>query len=213
MHRLSICVGTLLVWLFFISPAVAAVGEQSESVVQRYFRNLQSLRADFVQTVFDDQSRLIQTSSGRMLMQKPGRFRWDYQEPYPQVIVADGERLWLYDKELEQVTVRPLEQALTATPLALLSGVAPIEEAFIVGDQLQRADMQWYALYPRVEQPEFKVLRVGFKSGKLDMIELEDAFNQLTRLSFEDLEPNADIDPRQLRFVPPPGVDVIGEVP
>lgn len=207
---------SLLLGLMLIIPAQAVVGEQpesSKSMVQRYFQELHSLRADFEQTVFDDQSRLIQTSSGRMFMQKPGRFRWDYREPYPQVIVADGEHLWIYDKELEQVTVRPLGEALTATPLALLSGVAPLEEAFSVGDHWQREDRQWFALYPRHEQSQFNVLRVAFKEGRLDIIELEDAFNQLTRLEFKRLEPNADIDPQRLRFEPPPGVDVIGDMP
>lgn len=212
MRRLSIYL-IAVCGLILAIPALAVVSDQPTSMVQRYFQDLHSLRADFVQTVFDDQSRLIQTSSGRMLMQKPGRFRWDYVEPYPQVIVADGEYLWIYDMELEQVTVRPLGEALTATPLALLSGVAPLEQAFTVGDRLQRDDRQWFALYPKHEQTEFKVLRVGFKDGRLDIIELEDAFNQLTRLDFKHLEPNVDIDPQKLRFVPPPGVDVIGDLP
>ena len=92
------------------------------SPVQRYFQDLQSLRADFIQRVFDERSRVVQSSSGQMLMQKPGKFRWDYRTPAEQIIVADGNRLWAYDVDLAQVTVRKLDKALGSTPLALLSG-------------------------------------------------------------------------------------------
>jgi len=119
----------LILSLLSALPAWAA----TPSSVQRYFQNLQSLRADFIQRVFDEQARVMQTSSGQMLMQKPGRFRWDYRTPAEQIIVADGERLWAYDVDLAQVTVRKLDQALSSTPLALLSGAAPIEETFTVG--------------------------------------------------------------------------------
>ena len=99
--------------------------EAAQSLVTGYFRDLQSLETDFVQSVFDADSQLIESSSGHMLMQKPGRFRWDYRQPYEQLIVADGDRIWHYDSDLEQVTVRRLDRALSATPLALLSGAAP----------------------------------------------------------------------------------------
>lgn len=129
------------------------------------------------------------------------------------MIVADGQRLWLYDKELQQVTVRVLDQALSATPLALLSGAAPIEEAFTVTSASKRDGLQWYELRPKEEQTEFKLLRVAFNGDTLKIIELEDAFNQRTRLSFEQLQPNVAIDPELLRFIPPKGVDVVGDVP
>lgn len=202
-----------LLWLVLVLPGWAAVDDRPESRVERYFQNLKSLRADFVQTVFDTDSRLLQVSSGHMVMQRPGRFRWDYQEPYEQIIVADGERLWLYDSDLEQVTVRQLDTALSATPLALLSGAAPIEEVFTVSDVVRQADLQWYELRPKEPQAEFKALRVAFRGEGLSAIELEDAFNQRTRLSFEQVERNVAIDPKLLRFVPPPGVDVVGDLP
>ena len=115
--------GWLLTW-----PAQSA----AQWSVQRYFQDLQSLRADFVQRVFDEHARIVRTSSGQMLMQKPSKFRWDYQTPAEQIIVADGERLWAYDVDLAQVTVRKLDTALGSTPLALLSGVTPIEDTFII---------------------------------------------------------------------------------
>jgi outer membrane lipoprotein carrier protein len=208
MPRLAVIFGLLYLFL-----ATAAVGVPSDSQVQNYFHALKSLQADFVQTIFDEKGRTLETSRGRMFMQKPGRFRWDYQEPATQLIVADGQRLWLYDKELQQVTVRLLDKALSATPLALLSGAAPIEEAFTVSNTSTRDGLQWYELRPKEEQPEFKLLRVAFNGDTLKLIELEDAFNQRTRLSFEHLQRNVNIDPELLRFVPPKGVDVVGDVP
>ena len=181
------------------------------SQVQRYFQDLQSLRADFIQRVFDERSRVVQSSSGQMLMQKPGKFRWDYRTPAEQIIVADGNRLWAYDVDLAQVTVRKLDKALSSTPLALLSGAAPIEETFTVGNALGRDGLTWYELEPKQPQPEFRLLRVAFKGDLLVSLELEDSFGQRTRLDFQKLERNPVIDPTLLKFTPPPGVDVVGD--
>jgi outer membrane lipoprotein carrier protein len=201
-----------LIILMFISlglalPALAA----APSPVQRYFLDLNSLRADFIQRVYDERGRVVQSSSGRMLMQKPGKFRWDYRTPAEQVIVADNERLWAYDVDLAQVTVRKLDQALSSTPLALLSGAAPIEDTFTVGRVRNRDGLDWYDLTPKQPQPEFRLLRVAFKGDALVSLELEDSFGQRTRLDFQKLERNPTLDPSLLKFTPPPGVDVVGE--
>ncbi len=198
----------LMVGLLLMGPAWAT----TPSLVQHYFQNLQSLRADFIQRVFDEQDRVMQASSGQMLMQKPGKFRWDYRTPAEQVIVADGERLWAYDVDLAQVTVRKLDKALGSTPLALLSGVAPIEEAFVVSGVYSRDGLDWYDLTPRQPQAEFRLLRVAFKGETLATLELEDSFGQRTRLDFQKLERNPTLDPALLKFTPPPGVDVVGDV-
>jgi len=194
-------------WLL-AGPAQSAAQQWS---VPRYFQDLQSLRADFVQRVFDEHAQIIQTSSGQMLMQKPGKFRWDYQTPAEQIIVADGERLWAYDVGLEQVTVRKLDTALSSTPLALLSGTAPLDETFTIGPVRQRDGLDWYELTPRQPQPEFRLLRVVFKGDRLVSLELEDGFGQRTRLDFQKLERNPVLDPALLKFTPPPGVDVVGD--
>lgn len=197
----------LIVSLLLALPAWPA----TSSPVQRYFQNLQSLRADFIQRVFDERARLMQTSSGQMWMQKPGKFRWDYRVPAEQLIVADGERLWAYDVDLAQVTVRKLDQALSSTPLALLSGAAPIEETFTVSGVRNRDGLDWYDLTPKQSQAEFQVLRVAFKGEILVTLELEDRFGQRTRLDFQKLERNPPLDPALLKFNPPPGVDVVGD--
>ncbi|MCP5159862.1 MAG: outer membrane lipoprotein chaperone LolA [Gammaproteobacteria bacterium] len=206
-HRWAIMLLTLVLGGFLILPVPSA----AQSPVQRYFQDLQSLRADFIQRVFNEQAQIVHTSSGQMLMQKPGKFRWDYQSPAKQVIVADGERLWAYDVELAQVTVRPLDTALGSTPLALLSGVAPIEDTFTVSPVRQQGGLNWYELTPQPLQPEFRLLRVAFKDDVLVSLELEDSFGQRTRLDFQKLERNPVLDPALLKFTPPPGVDVVGD--
>ena len=197
----------LLLSLLLPLPVWAAQPAQ----VQRYFQDLKSLRADFIQRVFDELSRVVQSSSGQMLMQKPGKFRWNYRTPAEQVIVADGDRLWAYDVDLAQVTVRKLDKALSATPLALLSGAAPIEDTFTVGEARNRDGLAWYELTPKQPQPEFRLLRVAFKAELLVSLELEDGFGQRTRLDFQKLERNPALDPALLKFAPPPGVDVVGD--
>ncbi|HRC71785.1 MAG TPA: outer membrane lipoprotein chaperone LolA [Candidatus Competibacter sp.] len=183
----------------------------SPSQVQRYFQELRSLRADFVQRVYDERARVVQDASGEMWMQKPGKFRWNYRTPAEQIIVADGERLWSYDIGLAQVTVRKLDKALSSTPLALLSGAAPIEDAFTVGAARNQDGLTWYDLTPKQPQPEFRLLRVAFKGELLASLELEDGFGQRTRLDFQKLERNPTLDPALLKFVPPSGVDVVGD--
>ena len=198
----------LLIGMLLLIPPLWAA---SPGPVQRYFQDLRTLRADFIQRVLDERSQLVQSSSGQMLMQKPGKFRWDYQKPAKQVIVADGDRIWTYDVDLAQVTVRKLDQALGSTPLALLSGAAPIEDSFTVGAVRQQDDLNWYDLTPRQPQPEFRLLRVAFKGDALVSLVLEDSFGQRTRLDFQKLERNPTLDPALLKFTPPPGVDVVGD--
>ncbi|CDI03642.1 MAG: outer membrane lipoprotein chaperone LolA [Candidatus Competibacter denitrificans] len=197
---------SLVLGLLLVSPAWAA-----PSQVQRYFQELRSLRADFSQSVYDDRARVMQSASGRMLMQKPGKFRWDYRAPAEQIIVADGARLWAYDVGLAQVTVRKLDKALSSTPLALLTGEVPLEETFDIGMARQAEGLTWYDLTPKQPQPEFRLLRVGFKGELLVSLEMEDGFGQRTRLDFQKLERNPPLDPALLKFTPPPGVDVVGD--
>ncbi|HXH02134.1 MAG TPA: outer membrane lipoprotein chaperone LolA [Candidatus Competibacteraceae bacterium] len=205
----------LLALLIMMPPAAVLA---NAAPVQSYFQQLKGLRAEFIQTVYSASGRLLETSSGEMLMQKPGRFRWDYRKPYAQTIVADGERLWHYDSELEQVTVKRLDQALSSTPLALLSGSAPLEQSFDIRDGGSRDGLHWYELTPKPrksdEPTEFQVLRLAFAAGEqLKVIEVVDAFNQRTRLELDKLERNPSLDAGLFRFTPPKGADVIGDVP
>lgn len=197
--------------IMILGLMVPALVLAAPSSVQRYFEELHSLRADFIQRVYNERSQVVQSSSGEMLMQKPGKFRWNYRTPTEQIIVADGERLWTYDIDLAQVTVRKMDQALSSTPLALLSGAAPIEETFSVSAPRSQDGLTWYDLTPKQAQPEFRLLRIAFKGDLLVSLELEDSFGQRTRLDFQKLERNPILDSALLKFTPPPGVDVVGD--
>lgn len=197
--------------LLLACALLLSVPARAEPSVTQYFHDLQSLQAGFTQRVSDAQGRLVQESAGSMAMQKPGRFRWDYTAPSPQTIVADGQRLWVHDPGLDQVTVRPLDAALGGTPLALLSGAAPIEDVFKVGPVQNRGGLSWYLLTPKDDGSDFKALRVGFRGDALAALELEDALGGRTRVEFSHLQRNGRVDPAQFRFTPPPGTDVIGD--
>ena len=173
-----------------------------------FLDEVQSLRADFEQNVYDEDARPLDASSGKVYIARPGRFRWDYTEPYPQEIVGDGEKVWVYDSELEQVTVRPLGDALGDTPVMLLSSDQPVEHSFEVRAIAGPDGYDWAELTPLGDQVSFKRIRLGFDAQTLAVMELEDAFGQLTRLRFADLERNPELDPALFEFTPPEGADV-----
>ena len=204
--RLTILmVGVLMTWTV---PAAAADAVASLRVLVEQTR---SLKAAFEQSVEDSQSKRILRSSGRLEMLRPGRFRWDYQKPYPQQIVADGERIWIYDTELEQVTVKPLSAALGSAPSLLLSGGIELEASFTYQPMGMRDGAEWVELIPKEPDSNFEKVRIGFAKRKLSTMELVDSFGQLTRFLFTEVEVDPPIDAARFQFVPPAGVDVVGQ--
>ena len=190
----------------------SAWAKPSTTQVQDYFSGLRSLQANFVQQVYNAKGRLLEQSSGTMFMKKPGQFRWDYKKPSVNEIVADGRRLWMYDKELEQVTVQPMNKAMNSTPLALLSGKEPLQKSFSIRILGSRKNQNLYELVPRKKSDEsqFKALRILFKNNELRRLELEDMLGQRTRISLSQLKRNSRLSSSLFRFTPPKGVDVIG---
>jgi len=177
--------------------------------VERVLAELESVRADFVQETLDAQSRTTERAVGTLSLKRPGRFRWDYSEPR-QVIVCDGTRLWLYDADLQQVTVRTVRDTLSQTPAMLLSGQARVRDGFTVRAGPRAAGLDWVVLTPRLRDTDFRELRLGFAGTTLHRMEFEDKLNQVTRIEFTRLERNARLADAQFHFVPPPGADVIG---
>jgi outer membrane lipoprotein carrier protein len=193
---------------------LAATGESGSERLERFTQTTRSLSARFLQTVLDENDVLVQRSTGSLSMRKPGRFRWDYYEPYDQQIVSDGEHLWIYDVDLEQVTVKPLDEALGAAPAMLLSSDRPIEEQFEV-EELGRlpggGELLWVELRPKASDIDYSRVYLGLDVETLRQMELRDKFGQRTRIVFEDVRINPDIPPERFEFEPPPGVDVIGD--
>ena len=175
--------------------------------------DIDSFRADFEQTLYDEDSVALQTSTGSVVLKRPGRFVWDYaggEGGEGQLIVADGERIWLYDRELAQVTVNAIDERVAGTPLVLLMGSAPLEEAYeitVLGDS---EGVEWFELVPKAGGGDFESLYVGLDGAGLRALELRDTFGQATQILFDDFEANVAIDDATFDFEAPDGVDVIG---
>ncbi len=192
-----------------------AAGAAAAQRLAAFLEDTRALRARFVQEIVAEDGTPTERASGTLAVLRPGRFRWDYREPYRQLIVADGERLWIYDEDLAQVTVRPQARALGRTPLQILGAPASRAlEGFAVRELGLRGGLEWVELLPQGggDGPaDFERIRVGFAGPRLARMELVDASGQTVRLRFEAVERNPALAASLFRFSPPPGVDVVRE--
>ena len=180
--------------------------------LKAFISGTRSAQAEFTQTVLDRNGRAMQSASGTMQFVRPGKFRWEYRKPYEQLIVGDGEKFWLYDADLQQVTVRKLDAALGSSPAALLSGNNEIERDFTLEDAGAKDGLQWLNAKPKNSETNFSAIRMGFNAqSELVAMELNDAFGNITVLRFSRLQRNPQLAPSLFKFTPPPGADVLGE--
>lgn len=195
--------------LFLALTAHAAATDK----LQAFVSNTHSAQADFIQEVFDQNGKRVQRASGVMQFQRPGKFRWSYQKPYEQLIVGDGEKFWLYDADLNQVTVRKLDAALGSSPAALLSGSNEIERGFHLLDVAGRdGSLEWLQATPKASDSGFEKILMGFgRNGDLQVMELNDTFGNKTVLTLSAMQHNPGIPASQFRFVPPKGADLLSE--
>jgi chaperone LolA len=198
-----------LLGLLLLLPAVSHATE-TPAYFREFFNGLLTMQADFDQQVLDGNRQLLQSSQGHMWIMRPGRFRWDYVTPYKQQLVADGERLWSYDEELEQVTVQPASEVLTSTPAMLLSGTQPLEQLFNIEETSATAGDRQVTLIPKSDDSNVTRLHVHFSGELLTRIDAEDNFGNTTQFSFTRLERNPKLDEKIFTFTPPAGADVIG---
>ncbi len=196
-----------LLTILFASAAQAASTDRFKS----FLRTTQTARGAFEQKVYDRGGKLVQESKGSFVFLRPGRFRWVYDKPVDQVIVGDGERVWIYDRGLNQVTVRKLSRALGSTPAALLAGSSDTDAAFELSDAGSRDGLEWLDAKPREREAGFERVRMGFGAAGVQAMELIDNFGQTTLLKFSALERNPKVDPKEFRFDPPKGTDVLGD--
>ena len=195
----------LLLWL----PAV--VGAASVDSLKAFLNQTTSAKARFAQMVLDKNLKMLQQATGTMQFSRPGKFRWEYNKPYEQIIVGDGSRLWIYDKDLNQVTVRKLDRALGSSPAALLAGSNEIEKNYTLAGIGSQEGLDWLEAVPRIKDNAFERIRLGFGKAGLEAMELRDQFGQVTVIKFADLERNPKLSPEAFRFTPPKGADVISE--
>lgn len=201
----------LAIALVALAAAVPAASAASMERFQAFIRGTQSARADFEQKVYDRNKKLVQESRGSFSFVRPGKFRWAFSKPYSQLIVGDGEKVWVYDEDLNQVTVRKLSHALGATPAALISGSADVEQAFVFSDTGESDGLQWLDAKPKERDAGFERIRMGFSASGIDAMELVDQFGQTTRLRFSSVQKNPKLDPGTFRFTPPKGADLLGQ--
>ena len=178
---------------------------------QEFFNDLRTLEADFDQQVVDSDQRVVQSSQGHMWIQRPGLFRWNYKTPYIQQIVADGERLWTYDEDLEQVSVQSVSDVLTSTPAMLLSGSQPLEEVFVIEELTPDSIEKQVLLTPKSGDSNVTAITLYFDVDTLVGMRADDSFGNTTTFSFFNLKRNRQIDPFIFRFNPPANTDVIGD--
>jgi chaperone LolA len=177
--------------------------------LQAFVSQTQSARADFTQKVLDKSGKPVQSSSGKLSFSRPGKFRWEYRKPYEQLIVGDGRKLWVYDKELNQVTVKKLEGSLGSSPAALLAGSNELEEHYNLDAKGAKGGLEWLEAYPRSSDTMFQRVRMGFKGDTLDTMELYDQLGQVTVIRFNRVERNPKLAAGAFDFTPPAGVDVL----
>lgn len=180
--------------------------------LQTFVAATRSAQANFTQEVRDKNGKRIQSASGTMQFERPGKFRWVYKKPYEQIMVGDGKKFWMYDVDLNQVTVKKLDAALGSSPAALLSGSNEIERDFVLKDTDAREGLEWLQAIPKSAESSFQKILMAFNAkSELVVMELHDAFGHQTVLHFSELKNNPSLGAQQFKFVPPKGADVLGE--
>ncbi len=197
----------IVVIVLFSSLASA----NSVSDLKAFYSKTTSLQTEFRQLQLDEQGVVTQSQEGRFWLQRPQKLRWVYERPYRQVMVNDGERFWLHDDDLAQVTVRPSSEALQNAPLLLLSGGPALEAQFEMTELASKDGLDWVEIKPREKESDFISARMGLRQGIPSVLELADSLGQQTRILFMNLRLNPRIDANQFKFVIPDGVEVIGD--
>ncbi len=187
---------------------VPAARADAVDALRDFVRDVKSGQAAFTQTVTSADGTRKKTSSGEFEFQRPNRFRFSYVKPFQQLIVADGQKVWMWDADLNQASSRRIAQALGSTPAALLAG-ASLEPDFMLSAEPSKDGLDWALALPRAKDGAFQSMRVGFKGKDLSVVEITDSFGQRSRLDFWRFNANVAIAAERLRFVPPAGADVI----
>ena len=174
---------------------VRQVHATAASDVEKLLDGVSSWSADFTQTIDDGHGKVVRSAAGKLYLQKPGKFRWDYSQPSEQVILADGKQIWLYDKDLQQANVRDMDVSLASTPAVLLSGGATVSSQFEVTALPKSGGLDWYQLVPKHPDTDFQLVRIGFEKGELASMFLADKLNQVTQLTFSNAKRNIKLIP------------------
>lgn len=185
--------------------------KQSVMLLQGFFEQAKQIKTNFKQTSFDASGQVMQQVEGVLSMSRPNRFRWDYQKPYEQMILADGTKLWVFDKDLDQVTVRDQANAIKSTPASILTeGYSAVAKQFNTSLAGETQGVKWVRFTPKDSNSEYNGIMLGFKGEQLQVIQIMDKFDQVTFFEFDNLQLDAELADDLFTFTPPKGVDVIG---
>lgn len=194
-----------------LATSMTAIAQQSaKKSLDRFYNKVNTVEAEFQQVVMDETLAPIQQSSGTLVIQRPGKFRWHYKQPFEQHIIGDGKRVWVYDVELKQVSSRAMDGALGQTPAILLAGKGSLSESFDVTTLDPRDGLAWVEMKPRHSDGGYSAIRVGFRKGVIRQLEMVDALGQTTRIVLAKVKENRKIKDDMFKFTPPEGVDVVG---
>ena len=221
-YLLQLLLSISALWPVIASADPGRDRPSASQYLQEFIEKMDTLTANFQQTLSDEQGQLLESSRGIAHMARPGRFHWTYHEPYRQTIVADGNRIWFYDEELAQIIVRSWDSFSPDTPAALLTMKGPLEKIFTVEDLgamgapkagAETRTRQWVRLTPKSPDATFIAIKLGFGKKAIEVMELFDSFGQTTKLTFSGVTVNPSLDPGLFSFTPPAGVDVVESNP
>jgi outer membrane lipoprotein carrier protein len=198
--------GSIFLSIFLSSIAIA--DETPISQLKAFLKSSASLSADFKQVSLNKAGQAGQSSFGKFYLSRPGKFRWNYQKPFAQEIVSNSDKVWFYDADLEQVTVKKLDDSLGSTPALLLTGQVDIDEKFNLEEQGSDNSMNWIKLSPKNEESGFKYILIGLDNGQLGGMELSDNFGQLTRIYFSNIQINPNLSESLFEFKAPKNADI-----
>jgi outer membrane lipoprotein carrier protein len=207
----SLLTRTLTIMVMSLSLPAMAVTSGSERL-NIFVKTVMTFQAKFTQTVLDPQGQVMEKAEGLFILQRPGKFRWNYKEPYPQMIVADGKNIWFYDVDLEQVSVTPQQEALADTPATLLSGDSLPEDKYLLSELPSEDGLAWVELTPKDTESNFQTVTLAFDRQSLRQMIMKDSFDQQTRLVFTQTVENPIILQDIFAFIAPEGVDVVGDI-
>jgi outer membrane lipoprotein carrier protein len=211
MSRISGFLCAICIICVLCAESSFAIGATAVDKLHAFVDNTKSARASFTQVVVGKSGRKPQQAAGTMVFSRPAKFRWTYEKPYQQLIVGDGDKLWVYDKDLNQVSVKTLGKALGSSPAALLAGDNAIEKNFTLREGETKDGIDWVEAQAKAPDSTFERLRIGFAGDALRVMEIVDNFGQTTTLTFGAIERNPPLPASLFHFVPPKGADVVGE--
>jgi outer membrane lipoprotein carrier protein len=201
--------------LAIVATTVATVAAAAATPLDSYLDDMKTLRATFLQTLADARGKEIDRSTGTLIVSRPGKFSWEIHpqgsgSDSGQLMVADGRNLWFLDRDLQQVTVKPADAALSATPAMLLSGTVDVRKNFTISPAPKRDGLDWVLVEPHGTDADFRRALMGFEGKDLRRMILEDKLGQTATVMFDHVERNGKVAPEEVSFAPPAGVDVIG---